>query len=70
LAGHDLRGRARVFDFNVDGQFPFSESDAMVFEIVPPSSLGALAAIRQRASKRWLISKRCGLRSRTNPFGG
>jgi hypothetical protein len=45
LAKHDLRGRARVFDFNVDFRLPFSECDAMVFEIVLPSSPGALAAI-------------------------
>jgi hypothetical protein len=31
MAGYDLRGRSRVFDFNVDFLFRLSECDAMVF---------------------------------------
>jgi hypothetical protein len=54
LAGHDLRGRARVFDFNVDCQFPFSQRDAMVFEIALLSSSGMFAVIQRHANKRYV----------------
>jgi hypothetical protein len=60
LAGHDLRGRARVFDFNVDGQFLFFECEAMVFEIVPNVSWARLRFIQRHASKPWRISGRDG----------
>jgi hypothetical protein len=44
----------------VDCRFPFSECDAMVFEIVLSSSPGALAATQRHASKQWKISKCSG----------
>jgi phage terminase Nu1 subunit (DNA packaging protein) len=40
--------------------FLFPNATRWCLEIVPPSSLGALAAIQRHASKRWLISKRSG----------
>ena len=50
--------------------FLFPNATRLVFEIALPSSPGALAAIQRHAKMRWRISKRSGMRSRTNPFWG